>query len=271
VVGMPAAVASFVTVQDYRLFFIRTRRELRARGFAVATIFFHQGDIKTGRLISRIKKYNIDTLLWYQPKQGAKEITAHLKHAGVGIVGISDSGLAGIRCRYEVQRELAIRQILRDWLSRHEIKSVIVIRTTKPLGAMEETLQTLLEEQGLAFEFKTVGDHRLKDFLEVLSRNKRAGIIFSSLAASFFAFRVPDGLTKLMSQSPVALTGGPMSLAFAQVPEVHVDLVVVDWQLVAEQIVTDLISKKAFDSDKVSVFDAQAHLRAPLSHYAESL
>lgn len=209
--------------------------------------------------------------MWYQPKQGAKEITAHLKHAGVGIVGISDSGLAGIRCRYEVQRELAIREILRDWLSQHEIKSVIVIRTTKAAGAMEETLQTLLEEEGLAFEFKTVGYHRLHDFLEVLSRNKRAGVIFPSLAASFFAFRVPDGLTKLMSQARVALTEGPVSLAFVQVPDVHVDLVVVDWQLVAEQIVTDLVSKKAFDSDKVSVFEAQAHLRAPLSHYAESL
>jgi len=57
VVGMPASVTSFVTVQDYRMFFIRTRRELRARGFAVATIFFNQGDIRTGRLISRIKKY----------------------------------------------------------------------------------------------------------------------------------------------------------------------------------------------------------------------
>jgi hypothetical protein len=197
---------------------------------------------------------------------------AQLNDSGVRIVGVSDGGVEGIRCRYEVQRELAIRDILREWRLRHGIESVTVVRGTKPQGAMEETLQTLAEEQRLAsFEFKAVGGARLGDFLESLPKGKRAGIVFPSFAASFFAFRAPEALMKLMSQSRVALTGGAESVAYAQVPDVHADLVVVDWQLVAERIVSDLINKSAFDRGKIDVFKAQAYLQAPLSHYAESL
>jgi|ERR1043165_629684 len=272
VIGMPADTRLFVTLQGYRVFCIRSRRELRARGFAVTTLFFDQRDIKTGRLISRIDSYNIDTLLWYQPGRDAREIVAQLNDSGVRIVGVSDGGVEGIRCRYEVQRELAIRDILREWRLRHGIESVTVVRGTKPQGAMEETLQTLAEEQRLAsFEFKAVGGARLGDFLESLPKGKRAGIVFPSFAASFFAFRAPEALMKLMSQSRVALTGGAESVAYAQVPDVHADLVVVDWQLVAERIVSDLINKSAFDRGKIDVFKAQAYLQAPLSHYAESL
>jgi hypothetical protein len=86
-----------------------------------------------------------------------------------------------------------------------------------------------------------------------------------------FAFRAPDALAKLMTRARVALTGGPVNIPFAQVPDVVADLVIVDWQRVAEQIVSDLINRKAFNRSEVTVFEAKAHLRAPLSQYAQSL
>ena len=43
-IGMPALTSSFVTLQDCRTFFIRTRRELRTRGLAVATVFYDRGE-----------------------------------------------------------------------------------------------------------------------------------------------------------------------------------------------------------------------------------
>ena len=74
-----------------------------------------------------------------------------------------------------------------------------------------------------------------------------------------------------MSRARVLLSGGPASFPFAQVPDVVADLVVVDWQLVAERIVSDLISRKAFDRAETTVFEAKAHLRASLSQYAQRL
>src|SRR2546430_8979730 len=62
-IGTPAAVPAFVGLQDYRTFFIRVRRELRARGFAVAMVLFDPADMKSGRLEKRIVKYDFDTVL----------------------------------------------------------------------------------------------------------------------------------------------------------------------------------------------------------------
>jgi hypothetical protein len=82
---------------------------------------------------------------------------------------------------------------------------------------------------------------------------------------------VPEALAKLMTRSRVALTGGPASFPFTQVPDVVADLVVVDWQLVAEQIVNDFVNRKAFNGAETTVFEAKAYLRAPLIQYAQRL
>jgi hypothetical protein len=270
-VGMPALISSFVTLQDCRTFFIRTRRELRARGFAVATVFYDRCEGQKGRLFSRIDKYDFDTVLWYQPDRAAKETVPRLKDGGVQVIGVSDRWFPSIHCRYEVRRESAIASILCDWRANDAITSVVVVRGVETSAAKEELLKTLLEEEGLTCEFKAAGDQMLGDFLSSLSGDKRRGIIFPSLAAAMFAFRAPEGLAKLMSRARVALTGGPVSIPFAQVPDVAADLVVIDWQLVAEQIVTDLTDRKAFNRAESTVFEANAHLRAPLSQYAQRL
>ena len=269
-VGMPACTPYFITLQDYRTFFIRVRRELRARGFAVATIFFEEKDVQSGRLVSRIEKYDVDTILWHRPERSAKETLAQLKDSGIQVVGVSDGGFPAIRCRYDVQREKAIMSTLRDWGERNGIKSVVIVRGVSA-SAQEEMLETLLEEQKLGLEFKSLGNQRPREFLESLAAEKHQAIIFPPQAAALFAFRAPGSFTKLMERSRVALTGGPVSIPFAQVPDVAADLVVVDWQLIAEQIVTDLISRKAFDRGEATVFEAKPHLRAPLSQYAQSL
>jgi len=127
-IGMPALTSSFVTLQDCRTFFIRTRRELRARGFAVAMVFYDRSEGKSERLFSRIDKYYFDTVLWHQPDRAAKETVPQLKDSGVQVIGVSDRWFPSIRCRYEVQRESAIMSILRDWRANDAITSVVVVR-----------------------------------------------------------------------------------------------------------------------------------------------
>jgi hypothetical protein len=60
-VGLPASIAAFVTFQDYRTFFVRMRRELRARGFAVAMVLYEPAHIRGDQLLRRIEKYKFDT------------------------------------------------------------------------------------------------------------------------------------------------------------------------------------------------------------------
>ena len=184
---------------------------------------------------------------------------------------MSDGGFPSVRCRYLVQREAAISSILQEWRTRRGIKSVAIIRGVQTLAAREELLKTLLDEQRLTYEFKSAGGQRPGNFLESLGRVDNQGIILPSPAAAMFAFRAPGRLAELMSRAQVALTGGPVSIPFGQVPDVKADLVLVDWQLVAEQIVNDLVTRKAFDRAETTVFEAKAQFRTPLSEYGESL
>src|SRR5438132_2964168 len=111
VVGMPASLSRFVTIQDYRMFFIRTLRELRRRDFATATVFIERGQENPDRLVRRMKKYKVDTMLWYLPDGAAKEITLRLNDAGIRVLGVGDGTLSGIFCCYEIRREVAITAI----------------------------------------------------------------------------------------------------------------------------------------------------------------
>jgi len=269
VVGMPASLSRFVTVQDYRMFFIRTRRELRLRDFATATVFFERSEEGSDRLAQRIKKYKVDTVLWYLPGIAAKGIALRLNDAGIRVLGVGGGSLSGIDCCYEIRREAAVTAILRDWQSVSGIQSATIVRGRRSAADVEQ-LEVLLERENLPCEVASLGNQSVEKFLDSLGANKKRGIIFLSSAASMFSFRSPENLP-LLSRSRVAFVGGPVSIPFAKVPEAKVDLVIVDWQLVAERIVNDLLMKKTFATRKPIVFEAQARLHVPLSHYAQSL
>ena len=270
-VGMPAFTPSFVTLQDYRTFFIRTRRELRSRGFAVATVFYNAAHDRAERLANRIQKYEFDTVLWHEPDRMARPVISRLQDRGVQVLGVSDRGFPSVRCRYEVQREPAIAAILKDWRTRGGVRSVIVVRSVQSSAAKGESLKSMLEEARLNYQFMSPRSHRIGEFLETLGKEEWEGIVLPAQAAAVCAFRAPEQLAELMGRTRVALTGGPVSIPFTEVPDVSADLVVVDWQLVAEQIVSDLLSRKAFDGRETTVFAAKAHLQALLSQHAEQL
>ncbi len=269
-IGLPAALSAFVTLQDYRNFFIRTRRELRARGFAVAMVLFEPKQIQNGRLAERIMKHDFDTVLWYRPEVAARRVLAALEDTGIEVIGVNDGGIAAVRCRYEVQRERAVREILRDW-RRTGIESAVIVRASSGSAAHEEMLQTLLEEEDLPSQFHEIGSGHPGRFVESLGAISRVGLIFQGRAAALLAFRAPEMLTQLMRQTRIAFTGGPPSFVFSSVPDVPGDIVAVDWQLIAEQLVNDLISRKAFDRKQTTVFEADTHLQSSLSQHAQGL
>jgi hypothetical protein len=74
---------------------------------------------------------------------------------------------------------------------------------------------------------------------------------------------------ELAQRSHVAFTGGPPSIPFAQIRDVHAELITVDFQLLSERIAADIISKQAFDRGTATLFEAKAHIRAPLSQHSQ--
>lgn len=113
---------------------------------------------------------------------------------------------------------------------------------------------------------------RIENFVRSLQKSRTGGIIFSSATlAAKCCFRAPEAVADLLRKQRVAFLNGPVSMPFAEVPDVQVDLVVVDWQRVAEGIVTDLVTQQTFKDIGPTIFEADAKLRVPLSAFAQSI
>jgi hypothetical protein len=271
-VGFPASVSRFVTLQDYRTFLIRIRRELRLRGFAAATAFFEPAEAGTDVLAKRFKAYEVDTVIWFQPGKEAAVTALHLADMGIRVLGVANDTYCHIPCRYQVNRESAIRTLLTNWKAQKLDRITVVESKEQRAAVLQETLHGILDELEIPWSVATYQSQRSEAFVRELQRKKTGGIIFSSSSlASKFCFRAPDAVAELLRTQRVALLNGPVSMPFARVPDAQVDLVTVDWQLVAEQIVDDLIDQTAFQDAGPTIFEAEAKLRVPLSAFAQSI
>ncbi|MEA2731008.1 MAG: hypothetical protein QOF70_5483 [Acetobacteraceae bacterium] len=271
-VGFPASVSRFVTLQDYRTFLIRIRRELRLRGFAAATAFFEPAEASSDALSKRFKAYEVDTVIWFQPGKESAITALHLADMGIRLLGVANDSFCQFPCRYQVRRDGAIRALLASWKTEGQGRVTVVESKEQRSAALDETLHGILDELGIPWSVVTYQSQRSEAFLRELQRKKSSGVIFSSSAlASKFCFRAPGAVADLLAAHRVALVNGPVSMPFAKVPDVKVDLVTVDWQLVAEKIVDDLISQDAFQLPGPTFFEAEAKLRVPLSDFAQGI
>jgi hypothetical protein len=274
-IGLPASLSSFLTIQDYRMFFIRVRRELRLRGFATAMLFYEGGEEGRPSFSARLKAYEVDTVLWFEPPNTARESVLRLLDAGVRIIGVAKTPCSFLKCRYQLNRTGAVRQLLQAWKSECAIENVTVVESDgswPPLG--EDWLRGLLGELRLPRKVSKFTDQSVRRFLQTLQQAKteRTGIIFpSSSLASMFCFRAPEAVTRLLAARRVAFINGPVNMPFTRVPAVQIDLVTHDWQSIAKTIVDDLITQDAFGNTRPITFEAECHLGVPLSRFAQDV
>jgi len=271
-VGFPASLSAFVTLQDYRTFLIKVRRELRLRGFAAATAFFEPGEGSSGALTKRFQAYEVDTLIWFQPGKEARDAAPFFADAGIRVLGVANDTFCHVPCRYQVQRDSAIRTLLAEWKSQTAERVTLVESKDQRAAAVEESLHAILAELEIPWSSISYQNQRSEAFVRELQRKKTGGVIFASSAlVSKFCFRVPAAVADLLRDHRVALITGPVSMPFAKVPDVQVDLITVDWQHIAESIVDDLITQDAFQLPGPTIFEAEAKLRVPLSAFAQSI
>jgi hypothetical protein len=270
-VGFPASISRFVTIQDYRTFFIRIRRELRLRGFAAATAFFEPAEAAGDALAERLKAYEVDTVIWFQPGKEARTTALHLADMGIRLLAVANDSFCHIPCRYQVRRDSAIKELLNNWKAQ-ELGRVILVRPKEQgSSVLDESLHRALDALDIPWTLMTYNGQRSEAFLRDLQKRKTGGIVFpSSGLASKFCFRAPAAVADLLQSHRVAFLNGPVSMPFAKVPDARVDLVTVDWQGVGEKIVDDLISQEAFQEGP-TIFEAEARLAVPLSAFAQSI
>ncbi|HTG44402.1 MAG TPA: hypothetical protein VK633_07700 [Verrucomicrobiae bacterium] len=272
-VGLPACLSAFVTIQAYRMFFIRIRRELRLRGFATGMVFYEREEARSETLSERLKAYEVDTVLWFQPPREARETAVRLADLGIRLIAVAHEQMPTIPCRYEVRRNSAITLLLANWKSQHAVDHVTVVRWQEHRAtALEHALDSAFDEVGLRASIVAFRGQRSEVFLKSLHKAKTGAIVFSTAQlASKLSFRAPAGLTDLLRLRRVGFLNGPVSMPFAKVPDVRVDLVVVDWQFVAEQLVNDFVSQDAFRNSETKIFEAEVKLRVPLNEFVQTI
>ncbi|HKP93997.1 MAG TPA: hypothetical protein VJS88_08875, partial [Chthoniobacterales bacterium] len=216
--------------------------------------------------------YEVDTVIWFQPGKEARTTALHLADMGIRLLGVANGASPAIPCRYQIRREKAIRSLFASWKPQVTGRVILVEAKEQRSSSMAEIVRTTLDDLEIDWSVATYDTQRSEPFLRELQRKKTDGIIFpSSALASRFCFRAPGAVADLLQAHRVAFLNGPVSMPFARVPEIQVDLVTVDWQKVADQIVDDLISQDAFQLPGPTTFEAEAKLCVPLSDFAQSL
>jgi DNA-binding transcriptional regulator YhcF (GntR family) len=272
-VGLPALISNFIAIQEYRTFFMAIRRELWMRGFATTMFFFRPNEAADGTLSDQLKSYEIDTVIWLHPGRSAMETLLRLADMGIRAIVISQVGTPSLPSRYYVWKERAIDALLRNWKDQNSVRKITVVDARDYRSPVtEELLRIILRNVQIEPVIRTFRDEDSSIFLRDLCALETDGVIFPCTGLlSLFAFRSPELLADLLRMHRVAFIDGPIDLPFIKIPQVAVDLVMVNWQTIAESIVNDLITREAFDRNRHTTFYADANLRAPLSSVSEEV
>jgi hypothetical protein len=271
VVGLPASIFHFMALLDYRDFLTCLRRELRRRGFMPAAVFFERHETRGGALAEYLLDTRADSVIWFSPDRSCRETVAALRDAGLRLIGVRDRGLPSIPCRYEIRRGNALRAILRSWRDAGLGSVALVTESKGRSEADEERWRASIEEELIGAETILLDASHLERSLAKLARGENRGILLAGSAAALCALREPEAFAKLMRKRRVALVDGPIAMFFGQVPEAHVDLVTVNWKMVAERIVGDLIAQAAWSKSETLVFHAEAQIDAPLQKFCHEI
>jgi hypothetical protein len=271
-IGLPASLSKFVTLQDYRVFFMRTRRELRIRGFATAMVFFEGDEAATANYAERLKSYEVDTILWFRPQAGARHTLLRLADWGIRVVGVTEERSPPVFCRYRIRRATAITRLLQHW--QVEVgQPITVVQSESPSGGNgEDKLLSTFDELSIPYHVAAFQSRNAEGFIRGLSARKTGGIIFgSSRLSSLLCFRVPEAMTELLRRRPVAFLNGPVNMPFTRVPNVEVDLITIDWDSFAKTLVNDLVTQDAFNGESQTILEADLQLRVPLGKFAQEI
>lgn len=271
-IGLPVSLSRFHTFPDYQRCLTRICDELHARGFLTSTIFFEKPEGQPEAVLKQLKSEKVSAVIWLLPDSADDETALRLRDLGIRFVGVNLTPLVGMTCRYEVDRQKAIRAIMRGWRADLEISGAIIVRITRDRATDEERLkklQALVESEKVACEIATLRDDHIGAFLKSVCAKKTGGVILPAGPAALLGWRAPETLAEVFRACRIALIDGPMYLPFAEkAPAVTADVVTARWSAIAKRIADDLLAGEAFDDSEKVIFEAQPRLRVHLSDFA---
>lgn len=263
-IGLPVSLSCFLTLQDYRNFYFALRRESHRRGFVSNLLFFSDDPKGREELSDLIKEFGVQIVIWLLPRLSAEHAILTLKDHGVRFVGIGDGGVSARFCKYEIRRDKALAGVLRKWRIAGHVTHLIILRAKPGWAADDEILAHGIERAGLSYEYRDVDPDVDPEIVLRVGTVPHQGAILQSNLASLFSFRAPEAFGHLLRGFRVLLPDGAPTVPCGAVPDGRIDLLTVDWPVVAKRMVYDLTTKRAFDESASVVFEASARFGVSL-------
>lgn len=271
IVGLPVSLFRFSALSDYRAFILHLRRQLRHHGFMPAAVFFERQEARGDFLAERLLEARADTVIWISPDRACKGTVSALKDAGVRVVGAGDCLLSSLPCRYQIRRENALRAVLRKWRACGVTETVLLAEPRVHSAENEQSYRAVSEEQLLPSRMQMIDEGSLDRLLATFLCEENRGTLLTASAAALCMLREPGAFGELMGKRHVVFVEGTPSAPFAIIPDVRVEIITLDWKMVAETIVEDLAAKAGLSPAESLVFDAEAHLAVWLRDFCRQL
>jgi len=271
-IGLPLSLSCFLVLQDYRSFYFALRRESHRRGFVSNLLFYN--DDRSGReeLGEMLAEFGVQYVIWYLPRNSAVQTVLRLRDRGVRVVGVADGTVSSsIFCKYEIRRERGLVAILQRWREADGIRHVTIIRSHSASPADEETLAHAIETAEFSYDSIWIDAERSAESISSLGGKRRQGIVLLGKAAAIVSLSAPSALGELLGRCRVTLLDGPTTAISGAVPVGRVDVLAVNWQIIARVIVRDLETKRAFEQTKPVIFEAVPRFGIPIGESAGKL
>jgi hypothetical protein len=268
VVGIPVSIFRFSAFAEYREFVLVLRRKLRRHHFMPAAVFYEQAQDRVDFLSERLFDARADHVLWFSPRRVAAEILPILRDAGMQVNALGDSAENAIPCQYQIDREDALRTMLRAWRAAGVSATVVLSGGRGASAADEERYRSLSAEEFLPSKIVRLEETSAAGAIRRMSRRQGCGVLLTRAAASFLALRQPGSLAALTKERRVGLIEGPVTVWFGTISGGPVDLISLDWERIANEIIADLISRSGREG---VVFKAATQLQVPLARCCRKL
>jgi hypothetical protein len=258
VVALPASLTSFCTVREYRTFFLEMRDALWKLGFATRLLFYEGRDAEEPTFAEFLLNYKVDIVIWFLPTPRMKGTAARLVDRGIHAITVTDFPASSAEHPYYISRERALKDGLFTW-QRDGITSITVLQSPHcESGTTVATIEKCLREAALPYTVVNAESWQFHTSLPTRSQRKNRAIVFpSSEVAVRLGSRDPGQFAELLEQSHVMMVNGLIDLPGWPPVNASIDVIEVDWEIVAKRIASDLAKSTRSSIEAPIVFQAK--------------
>lgn len=242
VVALPACLASFCTLHEYRDFFSQIRDYLWNFGFATRLLFYKRVDAESPEFASYLLKHKPDVVICFLFNAKLKGTIARLVDHGVRVITVTDSSGEYRGDYYCIDRQRAIEDALRGW-RQDGIRSVTVLQDPgRAPTNMIALVEKCLRDVAMPYAITNAESWQFTKLPPLAAQRAERGIIFpsSDLAIAFAGYDL-SGFAKLSGQSRIMMTNGSIDVPGSNGAKPLTDVIEVDVRSIARRVAKDLI------------------------------